>query len=127
MIGNSKGRTVFEFDALVVECPAVRLVGQAQAEDRLHRTPRRASQNISFSGRKRSEKEYLNMAYAYTNSKDRTYILHSKTTVLKNGREQTIYFFGKEEKEGALDAVPDGYVVSESKNGLPVLKRAPQD
>jgi hypothetical protein len=63
------------------------------------------------------------MAFAYTNSKDRTYILHSKTTVLKNGREQTIYFFGKEEKEGALDAVPEGYVVSESKIGLPVLKR----
>lgn len=63
------------------------------------------------------------MAYAHTNSKGKTYILHSKTTQLKNGREQTIYFFAKEEKEGALDAVPDGYVVSESKNGLPVLKR----
>ncbi len=63
------------------------------------------------------------MAYAHTNSKGKTYILHSKTTVLKNGREQTIYFFAKEEKEGALDAVPEGYVVSESKNGLPVLKR----
>ena len=56
--------------------------------------------------------------------KGKTYILHSKTTVLKNGREQTIYFFAKEEKDGALDAVPEGYVVSESKNGLPVLKRA---
>ena len=65
------------------------------------------------------------MAFSYTNSKDRTYILHSKTTKLKNGREQTIYFFAKEEKEGALDAVPDGYMVAESKNGLPVLKRAP--
>ena len=63
------------------------------------------------------------MAYAHTNSKGKTYILHSKTTQLKNGREQTIYFFAKEEKDGALDAVPDGYVVSESKNGLPVLKR----
>ena len=63
------------------------------------------------------------MAYAHTNSKGKTYILHSKTTQLKNGREQTIYFFAKEEKEGALDAVPDGYIVSESKNGLPVLKR----
>ena len=63
------------------------------------------------------------MAYTHTNSKGKTYILHSKTTVLKNGREQTIYYFGKEEKEGALDAVPEGYIVSESKNGLPVLKR----
>ena len=63
------------------------------------------------------------MAYSHTNSKGKTYILHSKTTKLKNGREQTIFFFAKEEKEGALDAVPEGYVVSESKNGLPVLKR----
>ena len=65
------------------------------------------------------------MAYSYTNSRGRTYILHSKTTTLKSGRDQTIYYFGKEEKEGALDAVPAGYVVSESKNGLPVLKKAP--
>ncbi|NIM96487.1 MAG: hypothetical protein GTO18_22535 [Anaerolineales bacterium] len=64
------------------------------------------------------------MAYGYTNSKGRTYYLHHKTTTLKSGKQQTIYFFGKEIKEGALDAVPDGYVVSESKNGLPVLKKA---
>jgi hypothetical protein len=43
--------------------------------------------------------------------------------MLKSGKEQTIYFFAKEVKEGALDAVPEGYVVSESKNGLPVLKK----
>ena len=64
------------------------------------------------------------MAFSYTNSKDRTYILHSKTTQLKNGRTQTIFFFAKEEKEGSLDAVPEGYVVAETKNGLPVLKKA---
>ncbi len=44
---------------------------------------------------------------------------------MKGGKEQTIYFFAKEEKaEGALPAVPAGYMVSETKNGLPVLKRA---
>ena len=64
------------------------------------------------------------MAYSYTNSRGSTYFLHSKTTTLKSGRQQTIYYFGKEVKEGALDAVPPGYQVSESKNGLPVLKRA---
>ncbi|GEM_PF-188647 len=63
------------------------------------------------------------MAYAYTNSKGRTYILHSRDTTLKNGTKQTIYFFASEEKEGALDEVPKAYEVSESKNGLPVLKR----
>lgn len=63
------------------------------------------------------------MAFSFTNSKDRTYFLHKRDTELKNGRTQTIYFFAKEIKDGALDAVPEGYVVSESKNGLPVLKK----
>ena len=63
------------------------------------------------------------MAFSYTNSKGRSYILHSRVTTLRNGSKQTIYFFASEEKEGALGAVPQGYEVSESKNGLPVLKR----
>ncbi|MBK6325118.1 MAG: hypothetical protein KBE23_01200 [Chloroflexi bacterium] len=64
------------------------------------------------------------MAYSFTNSKDRTYFLHKRETTLKNGRQQTIYFFAKEVKEGAIDDVPAGYTVSESRNGLPVLKKA---
>ncbi|HLF88217.1 MAG TPA: hypothetical protein VI451_04675 [Anaerolineales bacterium] len=64
------------------------------------------------------------MAYSHTNSKGVTYYLHSSKTTLKSGREQTLYYFAKEVKAGALDAVPAGYVVSESKNGLPVLKKA---
>ncbi len=63
------------------------------------------------------------MAFSFTNSKDRTYFLHKRETTLKNGRTQTIYFFAKEIKDGSLDAVPEGYVVSESKNGLPVLNK----
>ena len=64
------------------------------------------------------------MAFSHTNSKGRTYILHGRKTTLKNGRQQTIYFFAKEAKEGALDAVPAGYMVAETKTGLPVLKKA---
>jgi hypothetical protein len=63
------------------------------------------------------------MAFTYKNSKGVTYVLHSKDTTLKNGQKSTLYFFAKEEKEGALNAVPAGYQVSESKNGLPVLKK----
>jgi len=70
-----------------------------------------------------STKENI-MAYTYTNSKGTKYILHGRTTELKSGKTRTLYFFSKEEKEGALNAVPQGYVVSESKNGLPVLKKA---
>ena len=64
------------------------------------------------------------MAYGYTNSKGKTYFLHSKLVELKGGRKQPLYFFAKEVKDGALDEVPAGYMVSESKNGLPVLKKA---
>jgi hypothetical protein len=34
-----------------------------------------------------------------------------------------MFFFSKEIKEGALDAVPAGYDVVEMKTGLPVLKK----
>ena len=64
------------------------------------------------------------MAFSYTNSKGNTYFLHGRETTLKNGRKQTLYFFAKEVKDGALNSVPSGYQVSESKNGLPVLKKA---
>ena len=64
------------------------------------------------------------MAYSHTNSKGVTYFLHGKTRVLKSGKESTLYFFAKEVKADALDSVPSGYVVSETKNGLPVLKKA---
>ena len=65
------------------------------------------------------------MAYSYTNAKDRTYYLHMRETTLKSGNTQTIYFFAKDIREdSSLDAVPEGYVVSETKNGLPVLKKA---
>jgi hypothetical protein len=63
------------------------------------------------------------MAYTYTNSRGTTYILHARTTTLESGKTRTLYFFAKEAREGTLEAVPEGYEVSESKNGLPVLKR----
>ena len=65
------------------------------------------------------------MAYSFKNSKGNTYYLHSTTRTLKSGKEQTLYFFAKKVKdEGSLDAVPAGYQVVESKNGLPGLKKA---
>ena len=61
--------------------------------------------------------------FTYKNTKGNEYILHSRVTTLKNGKTQTIYFFAREPKEGALEKVPEGYEVSESRNGLPVLKK----
>ena len=59
------------------------------------------------------------MAYKYTNQKGTDYYLHHS----KNG-PRTLYFFKREQGEGGLDEVPGGYTVSETGNGLPVLKKA---
>lgn len=64
------------------------------------------------------------MAYSKINSRGQTYYLHSKDVSLRNNRQQTIFFFAKEIKPGALDAVPAGYEVIESeRTGLPVLRK----
>lgn len=64
------------------------------------------------------------MAFSYTNKRGATYFLHSKSTTLKSGKIQTLYFFAKEKRAGVLEAVPAGYKVAETPNGLPVLKKA---
>jgi hypothetical protein len=63
------------------------------------------------------------MAFSYTNKRGVTYILHAKETTLKSGKIQKLFYFAKEKKAGALDAVPAGYQVAETANGLPVLKK----
>jgi hypothetical protein len=63
------------------------------------------------------------MAYSHTNSKGKTYYLHAAKRQLKSGKESKLYYFAKEVKEGALEAVPEGYQVVESKSGLLALKR----
>ena len=63
------------------------------------------------------------MAFSYKNKKGVTYFLHARVTKLKSGKNQTLYFFAKEQKAGTLDAVPMGYKVAETVNGLPVLKK----
>ncbi|MDD2709652.1 MAG: hypothetical protein PHV34_16825 [Verrucomicrobiae bacterium] len=65
------------------------------------------------------------MAFSVVSKKSsKTYYLHSRETVLKGGRTQKIFFFGGEVKEGALDALPDGYEVFENeRTGLPMLRR----
>lgn len=63
------------------------------------------------------------MAYEFTNSKGNKYFLHMKARVTKEGKSSPLYFFSKEVKEGAIDAVPAGYTVAEMATGLPVLKK----
>ncbi len=64
------------------------------------------------------------MAYTHTNSKGQTYHLHQRDVILKGGREQRIYFFAKEVKDGAIDDLPEGFIVVENtRTGLPILKK----
>jgi hypothetical protein len=64
------------------------------------------------------------MAYEFKNSRGTSYFLHSKQVNLKGGRLQTIYFFARDIRPGALDAVPEGYMVQETtKTGMPILKK----
>ena len=63
------------------------------------------------------------MAFSFKNAKGVTYFLHSSSKTTSTGKTQTLYFFSKEQKAGVLDAVPAGYTVAETANGLPVLKK----
>lgn len=63
------------------------------------------------------------MAFKHMNSKGQAYYLHAQVRKLASGKEQRLFFFSKTIKDGALDALPAGYVVSESANGLPLLKK----
>jgi hypothetical protein len=64
------------------------------------------------------------MAFEFKNSKGVSYFLHSKEVNLKGGRKQMIYFFARDVRPGALDAVPAGYLVQETtKTGMPILKK----
>lgn len=67
--------------------------------------------------------------YSQLNSKGKKYYLYKKEIPLKNSDKiQTIYFFAKspDNKKGiALSKVPDDRIVSETKNGLLVLKKKP--
>ena len=63
------------------------------------------------------------MAFTFKNSKGVTYILHGKDRVTSTGKKTTLYYFAKEEKEGALDELPAGYKVAETTSGMLVLKK----
>lgn len=64
------------------------------------------------------------MAYEFKNSKGITYYLHSRVVNLKGGRKQTIYYFAREIRPGAVDSLPPGFKVVETpKTGMPILKK----
>lgn len=64
------------------------------------------------------------MAYKHTNSKGVTYFLNSKLVTLRGGKEQRIFYFSKDQRPEAVDAVPEGMMVNENpRNGFLTVKR----
>ena len=65
------------------------------------------------------------MAFSAISKKSgKTYFLHRREQELRGGRTVTLYYFGGEAKEAAIDELPAGYEVTEnSKTGLPLLKK----
>jgi hypothetical protein len=65
------------------------------------------------------------MAFQVTSKKSgKIYFLHSRKQELKGGQQVMLYFFAGQPQEGAIDALPEGYEVSENtKTGLPLLKK----
>lgn len=65
------------------------------------------------------------MAFSVQSKKSgKTYFLHARLQKLKGGQEVTLYYFAGAASEGAIDALPTGYIVSENeRTGLPLLKK----
>ena len=59
------------------------------------------------------------MGYSFKNSKGKTYYLHTKDVVLKGGRNQTIYYFAKDERSNSCDLPAGEKIVENEKTGLP--------
>ena len=65
------------------------------------------------------------MAYKHTNSKGVTYYLNSKAVTLRGGKEQTIFYFSKDQRPEASDLPADKVVKENPRNGfLTVSKKA---
>ena len=65
------------------------------------------------------------MAFSVVSKKSgKTYFLHQRHQELKGGQKVTLYYFGGEAKEGAIDAVPAGMeVIENERTGLPMLRK----
>lgn len=62
------------------------------------------------------------MGYQHTNSKGVTYFLNSKAVTLRGGKQQTIYYFSKDQRPENCD-LPDGKEVNENpRNGFLTVK-----
>ncbi|HTH72158.1 MAG TPA: hypothetical protein VL737_02235 [Candidatus Pristimantibacillus sp.] len=63
------------------------------------------------------------MAYKHTNSRGITYYLNSKKVTLRGGKEQTIFYFSKDQRPEAADLPSDMVVNENQRNGFLTVKR----
>ena len=64
------------------------------------------------------------IGYNHTNSKGVKYYLNSKDVVLRGGKEQTIYYFSKDDRKDTATDLPSGMSVNENpRNGFLTGKR----
>ena len=64
------------------------------------------------------------MGYSHTNSKGVKYFLNCKQVTLRGGKEQTIYFFSKDERKDTACDLPSDRTVNENpRNGFLTVKR----
>lgn len=63
--------------------------------------------------------------FVYTDTQGDDWHLNQKDVTLRNGHEQTIYFFTRDKRVETMCDKPEGFVVMETaRTGMPVLKRA---
>ena len=69
------------------------------------------------------------MAYSVVSKKSgKTYHLHVREQKRKDGNVTKLYFFAGDIKDGAIDELPEGYMVIENeRTGLPFLKKKPSE
>ena len=64
------------------------------------------------------------LGYSYTNKSSVKYFLHAMENPTRSDKTRTLYFFSKVKKASLLKALPHGYKVEETADGLPVFKKA---
>lgn len=62
------------------------------------------------------------MGYKHTNSRGVTYYLNSKKVTLRGGKEQTIYYFSKDDRPEASELPADKEVGENERNGFLTVK-----
>jgi hypothetical protein len=65
------------------------------------------------------------MAFSAVSQKSgKTYFLHARLQELRGGQKVTLYYFSGTAGPDAIDALPEGYEISENtRTGLPLLKK----